>query len=94
MNSARYQRWLLDRGGTVISARRVHREGMESCVGEALRIAADGTDLVYLTVDIDCLAYPWAVGTSASTAEGLDAWDLMEAVWACGQHPKVATSRT
>ncbi|MBA2755295.1 MAG: agmatinase family protein [Chloroflexia bacterium] len=90
VNSARYQRWLLDRGGTVISARTVQREGMEACVAEALRIAAEGADLVYVSVDIDCLAYPWAAGTSASTAEGLSAWQLLEAVWACGLHPKVA----
>ena len=90
VNSARYQRWLLDQGGTVISARQVRREGIEACVADALRIAADGTDIIYVSVDIDCLAFPWATGTSASTAEGLTAADLMEAVWACGLHPKVA----
>ncbi|MEJ7763556.1 MAG: agmatinase family protein, partial [Thermomicrobiales bacterium] len=90
VNSARYQRWLLDRGGTVISARQVRREGMEASIAEALRIASEGTDILYVSVDIDCLAFPWAVGTSASTAEGLDASELLEAVWACGLHPKVA----
>ncbi|HEV2107726.1 MAG TPA: agmatinase family protein [Thermomicrobiales bacterium] len=90
MNSARYHNWLKDRDGTVISALQVQRRGMEECIAEALRIAGDGTDLIYVSVDIDCLAYPWAVGTSASTAEGLGAWQLLEGVFACGQHPKVA----
>jgi formiminoglutamase len=63
---------------------------METCILEALGIAGDGTDLIYVSVDIDCLAYPWAVGTSASSPEGLSAWDLLEAVFICGQHAKVA----
>jgi arginase family enzyme len=54
-----------------------------------LRIAGEGTDLIYLSVDIDCLAFPWAVGTSATSPEGLNAWQLMEAVWACGLDPRV-----
>jgi formiminoglutamase len=54
-----------------------------------LRIAGDGTDLIYLSVDIDCLAFPWAIGTSATSPEGLSAWQLMEAVFACGLDPKV-----
>lgn len=90
MNSARYDAWFKEQGGTVISARRVQKRGMDACVAEALQIAAEGTDLIYISVDIDCLAYPWAPGTSASTAEGLSAWQLLEGVFACGQHPKVA----
>ena len=56
----------------------------------ALRIAGEGTDLIYLSVDIDCLAYPWAAGTAATSPEGLSAWQLLEAVFACGRDPKVA----
>lgn len=90
MNSARYYRWALDQGVTIISARRVEQQGMAACVEEALAIAGDGTDLIYVSVDIDCLAYPWAPGTAASSAEGLSAWQLLEGVFACGLHEKVA----
>ena len=62
---------------------------MESCVAEALEIAGDGVDLIYVSVDIDCLAYPWTIGTSAASPEGLSAWQLLEGMFACGQHPKV-----
>ena len=30
------------------------------------------------------------MGTSAASPEGLSAWQLLEAVWACGRDPKVA----
>jgi formiminoglutamase len=90
MGSSRYHQWTQEQGMTIISARQVERRGMDACVAEALAIAGDGTDLIYVSVDIDCLAFPWATGTSASTAEGLSAWQLLEGVFACGQDAKVA----
>ncbi len=90
MNSSRYYRWALDHDMTIITARRVEQLGMEACINDALTIAGAGTDLIYVSVDIDCLAFPWATGTSASSAEGLSAWQLLEGIFACGQHPKVA----
>ena len=90
MNSARYMAWARERGVRVISGREVQRRGMEGCVAEALARAGEGTDLIYVSVDIDCLALPWAVGTAAASAEGLSAWQLLDGVFACGQDPKVA----
>jgi formiminoglutamase len=90
MNSASYIRWVKEQGATVITAREVWRRGMDDCIAEALRIAGDGTDHIYLSVDIDCLSYPWAIGTAATSPEGLSAWQLLEAVFACGRDPKVA----
>ena len=90
MNAGSYIRWAREQGATVISGIEVQRRGMAECVAVALRIAGDGTDLVYLSVDIDCLAYPWAIGTAATSPEGLSAWQLLEAAWACGLDPKVA----
>ncbi len=89
MNAAAYMQWARDQGVTIISGREVERRGMEACVAEALQRAGDGTDLIYLSVDIDCLAYPWAIGTAATSPEGLSAWQLLEAVFACGRDPKV-----
>jgi arginase family enzyme len=90
MNAASYVQWLRKQGATVISGREVAWRGMEACIGEALRIAGEGTDLIYLSVDIDCLAYPWAAGTAATSPEGLSAWELLEAVYACGLDSRVA----
>ena len=89
MNAAYYRQWANEQGITTITGRDIYKRGMEACILEALGIAGEGTDIIYLSVDIDCLAYPWAIGTSASSPEGLSAWDLMEAMFICGQHPKV-----
>ncbi len=88
--SSRYREWTREQGMTVMTGRDVQRRGIEACVAEALTIAGEGTDVIYVSVDIDCLAYPWAAGTAASTAEGLSAWQLLEGVYACGLDPKVA----
>lgn len=90
MNASPYREWARDQGIAIISGRQVEKRGMESCVAEALEIAGDGVDLIYVSVDIDCLAYPWTIGTSAASPEGLSAWQLLEGMFACGQHPKVA----
>lgn len=90
MNASYYRQWANEQGVTTITGRDVYKRGMETCILEALGIAGEGTDLIYVSVDIDCLAYPWAAGTSASSPEGLSAWDLLEAMFICGQHSKVA----
>jgi formiminoglutamase len=89
MNSARYYQWALDQGMTIFSAREVNKRGMEDVVQEALERAGNGTDFIYVSVDIDCLAYPWTIGTSAASPEGLSAWQLLEGVFACGLDPRV-----
>ena len=89
MNASWYRQWCSDQGMTMITGRDVYKRGMEACILEALGIAGDGTDLIYVSVDID--ASPTrGLGTSASSPEGLSAWDLLEAMFICGQHPKVA----
>ena len=90
MNASWYRQWANERGVTTITGWDVHKRGMEACIGEALGIAGDGADLIYVSVDIDCLAYPWAAGTSAASPEGLSAWDLLEAMFICGQDSRVA----
>lgn len=90
MNASYYRQWANEQGVTTITGRDVYKRGMETCILEALGIAGDGADVIYVSVDIDCLAYPWTPGTSAASPEGLSAWDLLEAMFICGQHSQVA----
>ena len=90
MNASYYRQWANEQSVTTITGRDVYKRGMETCILEALGIAGDGADVIYVSVDIDCLAYPWTPGTSAASPEGLSAWDLLEAMFICGQHSQVA----
>ncbi|MEZ4666128.1 MAG: arginase family protein [Thermomicrobiales bacterium] len=67
MNSSTYYKELLDQGTRIITGREVEKRGMEACAAEALELAGNGTDLIYVSVDIDCLAYPFTIGTSAAS---------------------------
>jgi formiminoglutamase/agmatinase len=67
----------------------VRRKGMEAVAEESLGAASDGTDAIYLTVDIDVLDQAFAPGTNAAYPGGLMPEDLMEGVFGGGKHPLV-----
>lgn len=89
MNSAWYQGWCRERGVTIVSARAVRRRGIADVMAEAITRAGDGTDLIYVSVDIDVLAAPFAPGTGSASPEGMEVWDLLEGLFVLGGHPKV-----
>lgn len=90
MNASYYKRWVEGRGGTIITGRQVRRTGIDAIVEQAVQVAGDGTDSIYVTVDIDVLELGYATGTGAASPEGLHPLDLYEALFTLGQHPKVA----
>ncbi|TFV91859.1 formimidoylglutamase [Blastococcus sp. CT_GayMR20] len=90
MNASYYKRWVEGHGGTIITGRQVRRAGIDAVIEEAVQIACEGTDAVYVTVDIDVLELAYGTGTGAATPEGLHPMDLYEALFALGQNPKVA----
>ena len=89
MNSSFYKMYCEDRGIRIITAREIRKRNIESVLEEALEVSSEGTDGIYVSVDIDVLALPYAFGTGAASPEGMDPWDLLEAMFALGLHPKV-----
>ena len=89
MNSSYYKKYCDEKKVRVISSREVRKKGIEKCMEEAIRIASNNTDSIYVTVDIDVLSLPYAFGTGAPSAEGLNPWDLLEAIFLLGQNPNV-----
>ncbi|WP_342237231.1 arginase family protein [Inquilinus sp. OTU3971] len=61
-----------------------HRRQVE----QALALATDGVDALYVSVDIDCIDQSQAPGTAAPNPGGLDARDVQEALHRIGGHPK------
>ena len=90
MNASYYKRWVEGQGGTIYTARAIRRRGMEGTIRSALEIAGDGTDAIYVTVDIDVLEVGYAPGTAAATADGISPNDLFEALFVLGQDQRVA----
>jgi formimidoylglutamase len=83
-NSPQLDDYAREMGVTVISALEVRERGMATVVERALQVAGEGTDAIYLSVDIDCLNHAQAPGTAAPNPFGLDAHDLQSALRTIG----------
>jgi len=73
-------------GMTAYTPLDVRKTGMEEVVKEALEIASDGTDALYLSVDIDAIDQAFAPGTNAPFPAGLYPQDLLVAVFEIARH--------
>jgi formimidoylglutamase len=88
-NSAQLAGYARLQGVTVIAGRTIRRDGMAGSLARALRVAGDGTDAIYVSLDIDCLDQAQAPGTAAPNPFGLDAREMQEALRTLGADPRV-----
>ena len=82
-----YRDYCKEQGVTIITAREVHKRGIEDTVSQALEVASKGTKAIFLSFDVDVLDCPFAPGTCALNPGGLTSYQALEAVWQIGQHP-------
>jgi len=88
-NSAEHAAYAADMGITVIPALEVRQRGIGDVIDNALEIAGDGTDALYVSLDIDVIDQSQAPGTAAPNAAGLDARDLQEALRRLARDPRI-----
>jgi len=81
--------YVATKGIRVYSAREVQATPVERLVDEALSRALDGTDGVWISVDIDAVDGAFAPGTNCPTVGGLTSHQLLELVWRLAQAPRV-----
>jgi len=88
-NSRQFDDYARQQGITVIPGRGLRHGALAPAVDRALAIAGEGTDAIYLSVDIDCIDQAQAPGTAAPNPFGLDLRDVQDALRVIGAHPKV-----
>lgn len=88
-NSPQLDDYAQEMGVTVISGLEVRERGIAAAVDQALAIAGDGTDAIYLSVDIDVLDLSQAPGTAAPNPFGLHAHDVQYAMRRIGASGKL-----
>ena len=88
-NSKYYVDWLRENGTEIVTTRDIRAEGVAATAERALERATDGTDAVFLSVDIDVLDAGVSPGTTAPSPGGLLTHELLEAVFQIGQHEAV-----
>jgi len=84
-NNRANQEFLRENGIRFITAREVRERGICDVIKEAIEIAGNGTDAIYLSLDIDGLDICYAPGTPAPTPGGLTPGDYMEIVFQVGK---------
>jgi len=77
--------YIKEKGIHMISAREVHKRGIEPVIEEAIGYATDGTEALFLSVDIDVLDFAFAPGTCAPNPGGLTSTQVLEAVYMIGR---------
>jgi formimidoylglutamase len=87
-NSRLYGDYLREQGARVITARELHRGDLDSLVEEALAVAGDGTDAIWLSIDVDGVDGSQAAGTGTPATAGITSFQLLELVWAFGRDGK------
>ncbi|MBX3540242.1 MAG: agmatinase family protein [Chelatococcus sp.] len=88
-NSPQLDDYAKEMGVTVISGLEVRERGIATVVEQALAVAGEGTDAIYLSVDIDCLSHAQAPGTAAPNPFGLDLHDVQFAMRKIGASNKL-----
>lgn len=76
-------------GATAVSVDAMRERGIAESVAEALEIAGDGTDSVYLTVDIDVVDSAAAPGTGYTNFGGLTSREFLQTLRALGESPRI-----
>jgi agmatinase len=78
-----------DRGFAGYTVPSIRRRGIKETMREALEIASDGADAVYVTFDIDCTDGAHASGTHSIVVDGLTSGEVLEALSVIPEYPIV-----
>lgn len=88
-NARAYKDFARDAGITQISAREVANTPPADIARNALTVAAERADALYVTLDMDVLDQAFAPGVPALVPGGMTSWQLFEMLLVLGGHPKV-----
>ena len=88
LNTKSYREYLREHDVRVVTAREIYKGDFDALVAEAIERAADGTDAIYMTFDIDAVEGATVGGTNVPAIAGLSPYQALELVWEFGRHPE------
>jgi agmatinase len=74
------------RGFAAYTKESIRRRGVQETIAEALAIASDGVEHLYVTFDIDATDGAYAPGTHSIVVDGLSSGEVLHALGAVGAH--------
>jgi agmatinase len=75
-----------ERGFAAYTVPSIRRRGVQQTISEALEIASQGVDHLYVTFDIDATDGAFAPGTHSIVVDGLTAGEVLEALGVVSEH--------
>jgi formimidoylglutamase len=88
LNTKSYREYLREQDVRVITSREIWKGDLDALIAEAIDRAADGTDAIYMTFDIDAIEGSTVGGTNVPAIAALNPYEALEVVWQFAQHPK------
>lgn len=88
-NSPAYRAYCDEAGITVVTAAEARAAGVGRTVTQGLEALAHDCDRLYVDLDVDVLDAVFAPGCPGARPGGLAPWELVDAAFAAGRHPKV-----
>jgi formimidoylglutamase len=89
-NAESHIRWLVEKGGRIITLDEIRTRGFTTSLGTAMLIAGSGVARTYGTLDIDGVRAADAPGVSAAMPDGFSAQELLETARMLGRRPSTA----
>ncbi len=77
--------YVKEKGISLYTMRDIYRKGIQEVVKEAMKIASDGTDGVYISFDMDALDASQTPGTCAPTPGGILVREMIQAIDLLGE---------
>ena len=88
-NYPEHYHFIKESGITIFSPKEVYEKGAKEIARKALEIAGNGTEAIYVTVDIDSLDMAYALGSGGQEPAGLNHFQLAEMIRIIAPKPAV-----
>ncbi|MDE3056548.1 MAG: formimidoylglutamase [Bacteroidota bacterium] len=88
VNAREHYHWLLEKGATIFSLQEMKKEGIVKILDLAYEIAANSTDALYMSFDMDAVRSADAPGVSAPNPSGLSPEEIFLAAEFAGRRHK------
>ncbi|MDK8180447.1 formimidoylglutamase [Paenibacillus sp. UMB4589-SE434] len=89
MNSKPYHDYVKSHGVHIYTSRDIRRLGIDAVLDQAVALAGDGTEAIYVSFDVDVIDQAYAPGCPAVGTGGMNPWDALDALYRLGAMPQV-----
>ncbi len=89
-NAKKYRQYVEDKGGTIHTIDDIRSKGLDFVINDTITRITAGTDLTYISIDMDGLDQIYAPGVSAPTPDGLTPNQIMNVIQKVTQETNIA----